>query len=170
MQRRWQRGKWQSSEQHSRADLKARPAGSVDNLSQPPGLSVNDHVCKQLSSLHYTSVDTALDHIMQLGLLGASRWMSSMRITTSNSPRPQAHAGDGFVDKTLPFGLCSTLKIFMAVANTLEKEDVYWCIQYIDDFLTARQACSVECQACLEIIKWICARLGVPLKGGSGTE
>lgn len=37
------------------------------DLSHPPGQSVNDHVCKQLSSLHYISVDTAVDYILQLG-------------------------------------------------------------------------------------------------------
>ena len=49
-----------------------------------------------------------------------------------------------FVDKVLPFGLCSAPKIFSAVADTLEwilcKQGVTSSIHYLDDFLTMGSA------------------------------
>ena len=54
-----------------------------------------------------------------------------------------------FVDTTLPFGLRSAPKIFMAVADALEWivkcEGVNAVIHYLDDFLLAGSPGSLQC-------------------------
>ena len=37
------------------------------DLSYPPGRSVNDGISRELSSLHYVSVDTAIQRVLELG-------------------------------------------------------------------------------------------------------
>ncbi len=55
-----------------------------------------------------------------------------------------------FIDTALPFGLRSAPTIFCAIADTLEwiffKRGVSTCLHYIDDFFTAGQAGSGDCQ------------------------
>ncbi len=72
-----------------------------------------------------------------------------------------------FIDTALPFGLRSAPKIFCAIADTLEwilfNKGVSTCLHYIDDFFTAGQAGSGDCQQNLESILATCEQLGIPL-------
>lgn len=80
--------------------------------------------------------------------------------------------GRVFVDKMLPFGLRSALKVFTALADALEwvlqTMGVEWCIHYVDDFLTAGPPNSDVCHVHLALIKAICAHIGFPLKWEKG--
>ena len=72
-----------------------------------------------------------------------------------------------FIDMALPFGLCSSPKIFTAVANALEwvfqRCSVLWCMHYVDDFLTVGRSASEECRSNLQVMLETCECLGVPL-------
>lgn len=67
----------------------------------------------------------------------------------------------------LPFGLSSAPKIFNAVADAIEwivaQEGVEDIFHYLDDFAVLGHPNSAECQHALDILKRICACLGVPL-------
>lgn len=63
------------------------------------------------------------------------------------------------MDTTLPFGLKSVPKIFMALADTLEwivkEKGIDWLIHFIDDYLFMGEAGSEECARHLAIsIQW----------------
>ncbi len=118
------------------------------DLSYPSGSSVNDGISRELSSLHYVSIDTAVRRILELGR-GALLAKVDIAHAYRNVP---VHPDDRqllgmqwngrlFVDKALPFGLRSAPKAFTAIADALEwvlrERGVTWCIHYIDDFLTA---------------------------------
>ena len=73
-----------------------------------------------------------------------------------------------FVDLALPFGLCSAPYIFNSVADLVE-----WIIQdkyimadlmhYLDDFITAGPADSLQCSQHLQTLLAVCCSLGLPL-------
>ena len=101
------------------------------DLSHPPGHSINDGVQPTLSSLHYVSVDDAVQRTLQLGQ-GALLAKVDIEHAYQNVP---IHPDDRpllgmqwnsrlFVDKTLPFGLRSAPKIFTALADALQ-----WIVQ-----------------------------------------
>ncbi len=97
------------------------------DLSYPSGSSVNDGISRELSSLHYVSVDTAVRRILELGR-GALLAKVDIAHAYRNVP---VHPDDRqllgmqwngrlFVDKALPFGLRSAPKMFTAIADALE--------------------------------------------------
>ena len=145
------------------------------DLSYPPNRSVNDGISRDLSSLHYVSVDTAVQRVLELGQ-GARLAKVDIKHAYRNVPvhPDDRHMlgmrwnGRTFVDKMLPFGLRSAPKVFTALADALEwilrSQGVEWCIHYIDDFLTACPPESDKCQVFLAIIKATCEYLGFPLK------
>ena len=75
-----------------------------------------------------------------------------------------------YVDGMLPFGLRSAPIIFTAIADALE-----WCIRqtgvddvyhYLDDYVILGPPDTGICQWFLDILKRVCAHLGVPLAPG----
>ena len=73
-----------------------------------------------------------------------------------------------FIDMTRPFGLRSSPKIFISVADALEwvfqGRGVTWSTHYIDDFLAIGKPNSTECRSNLEVMLETCSWLGIPLK------
>ena len=145
------------------------------DLSSPQGKSVNDGISKELASLQYASVDQAVQKILTLGK-GCMLAKIDVKQAYRNIP---VHPHDRhllgmrwrdqlLVDTVLPFGLRTAPKIFSAVADALEwvclKRGVSWSIHYIDDFLTAGAAGSLECYNNLKIFTATCQELEVPLK------
>ena len=116
------------------------------DLSSPQGRSVNDGISSSLCSLSYASVDDTVNIITMLG-----RGTSLIKINLSNAYRMvPVHSvdqpllgirwrGETFIDRALPFGLCSDPKVFIAVADFLAWvlfcEGIQYVIHYLDDFL-----------------------------------
>ena len=74
--------------------------------------------------------------------------------------------GQFFVDLALPFGLCSAPYIFNSVADLVEwilknKYRVLDLMHYLDDFITAGPADSLQCSQNLQTSLAICRSLGL---------
>ena len=73
-----------------------------------------------------------------------------------------------FIELRLPFGLRTAVFIFNSFADALHwilqnKHLIEHLLHYLDDFLTAGEANSPQCEANMQIIKKVFDQLGVPL-------
>ena len=98
----------------------------IVDLSYPEGYSVNDGVSKPWCSLSYISVDTAARVVAQKGQRAQLAKIDIKSAYRMLPVHPDDHwllgmrwEGMLFIDAALPFGLRSTPKIFMAVADAL---------------------------------------------------
>ena len=118
----------------------------IVDLSSPARCSVNDGISKDLCSLHYASLDEALDLIRALGP-GTQLVKMDLKEAYRVVPvHPNDHhllgvswEGAVYVDRSLPFGLRSAPKIFTAVADAmawaLHTRGIRLLLHYLDDFL-----------------------------------
>ena len=119
----------------------------IVDLSYPTCSSVNAGIPKELCSLKYITVDSAIDHIKNIDY-GAM--LAKIDIKSAFHLLP-VHPADRhllamrwkkevFVDTCLPFGLRSALKLFNILADLLswilEQQKVTPVLHYLDDFLT----------------------------------
>ena len=91
----------------------------IVDLSTPQGASINDAIDSSHCSLHYASIEDAVQAVRHLGpgtLLAKLDLRKAYRVI---SVHPDDHALLGikwesqvYIDTTLPFGLCSAPKIF----------------------------------------------------------
>jgi len=98
----------------------------IMDLSSPEGSSINDGISKEDCSFHYTSLDTAVE---QISKFGKGCLMAKMDIKSAYRSIPVAPSDrkilgfhwseEVYIDKVLPFGLCSAPIIFLAVADAL---------------------------------------------------
>ena len=147
----------------------------IHHLSAPRGTSINDGIPKELYSLHYITVDHAIDIILRLGkgcLLAKLDIRNAFRLCPV---RPEDHHLLGihwrnqyYYDLVLPFGLRSAPYIFNQVAEALqwicrEHFSVQDLIHLLDDYLTAGPPASTICQHRLSIVLDVCKYLGVPI-------
>ena len=146
----------------------------IVDLSYPKKASVNDGIDLDLCSLVYTSVDEAVNRVLQRGRgtqLAKLNIASAYRIIPVHPhDRPLLAMGwkqQLLVDTALPFGLRSAPKIFNAVADALlwvmYEEGVQSALHYLDDFLFVGAPESDECEVSLHQAQAVCQRLGVPL-------
>ena len=98
----------------------------IVGLSHPVELSVNDGIPKELCSLSYISVDTAIDHIIELGtgtLLAKIDIKSAFRLLPVHPSDRYLLAMEWnkgiYIDTCLPFGLRSAPKLFNILADFL---------------------------------------------------
>lgn len=94
----------------------------IVDLSSPHGQSVNDGISTELSSIQYSSMDEAVGIILSMG-----QGTQLVKIDLKDAYRmvpvhPDDHhllgiswGGSVYIDRCLPFGLRSALKIFSAV-------------------------------------------------------
>lgn len=118
----------------------------VVDLSSPRNQSVNDGISPALCSLHYASIDNAVDIISHLGRatelvkLDLSNAYRIIPVHTDDQPLlAVSWQGNTYLDRSLPFGLRSAPKIFNAVADlltwVLHCDGLPFVIHYLDDFL-----------------------------------
>ena len=112
----------------------------------PQGASINDTIDSSHCSLHYASIEDAVQVVQHLGpgtLLAKLDLRKAYRVIPVHS---DDHALLGikwesqvYIDTALPFGLCSAPKIFSAVADALawafHCRGIRWQLHYLDDFL-----------------------------------
>ena len=146
----------------------------IVDLSYPSGKSVNDFISPDICSLHYPSVDDAVDLVLALGQytqLVKIDLKSAYRILPIHPVDRQLLGirwqGHVYVDQCLPFGLCSAPKIFTAFADVLawvlHHHGVRYLLHYLDDFLLFGSPFSGEGGAFLRITLEVFASLGVPV-------
>ena len=146
----------------------------IHHLSSPAGNSVNDGVPADQFSLHYISIDDAIESIMsspQPVYLAKLDIKSAFR---QIPVRAEDHSllgifwqGNYYYERVLPFGLRSSPAIFDSVASAIE-----WIIRnhfsiadlfhYLDDFLNVTTGNTVA-QRQLAILLRAFIYLGVPL-------
>ena len=144
------------------------------NLSSPEGYSVNEGICPDLTSVVYTSVDNAVEiirrldpgiELVQMDLKDAYRVIPVL---------PQDHhllgiqwCGDTFVDRSLPFGLRSSPKIFTAfsdmVAWTIHYRGVRHLLHYLDDFLLFGQPGTLKAGQAVATARAVFAEAGISI-------
>ncbi len=146
----------------------------ITDLSNPEGNSVNDAINPDSCSLSYISVHDVARAALKLGkgaLIAKIDVRSAYRLVPICAydrrwlgMRWKDHI---LVDGMLPFGLRSAPNIFNAIADAIEwivgKEGAELIFHYLDDFAVVGPPDSPECQRALDILKRICAILGVPL-------
>ena len=145
----------------------------IVDLSHPSGYSINDRIPKELCSLMYITIDTAIEQIQKLGR-GTSLAKINIKCAFRLLPvhladchllamkwKQQLH-----VDTCLPFRLHSAPKLnILADLLTwiLEHMGVSSIMHYLDDFLTLGPPDTLKCFHNLQVIQGICQHLGVPL-------
>ena len=146
----------------------------IVDLSFPLNHSINDGISPELSSMSYASVDDAVKYILQLGP-GATLVKLDLKNAYRIVPiHPQDQhllaitwAGKTYIDRALPFGLRSALKIFSALADMIAW--VFHCagiryqIHYLDDFLFIGAPNTDEGARALSTAIQILQFLGVPV-------
>ena len=72
-----------------------------------------------------------------------------------------------YIDKCLPFGLCSAPKLFNILADLVSwiagQHGVSCMLHYLDDFLLMGPQHSSDCQQDLDTFIQLCSYLGIPL-------
>ena len=140
----------------------------------PNGAAVNEGISKEWSTLSYVTVDDIVDTILSLGqgaLLAKIDIRSAYRVVPVHPEDRRllgmSWKGRIYVDATLPFGLRSAPKIFMAVADACEwilrQRGLCWVRHYIDDFIVAGPPGAPMCQERLGIMRQTCFELGLLL-------
>ena len=148
----------------------------INHLSAPFGGSVNDFINPKEFSLHYTSVDHAINICSRLGQ-GALLAKIDLENAFRQCPVRESDyhllgmqwRGKFYYDKCLPFGLRSAPYLFNLVATALEwiiKEQSTspYVIHYLDDYLFAGPANNSCCKHTLEMSKSVCSHLGIKIK------
>ena len=146
----------------------------IVDLSAPQCSSINDGVPTELCSLHYASVEQAVELVKLCGpgaLMAKLDLQSAYRMVPVH-PQDQSLLGiewDSriYIDKALPFGLRSAQKLFTAVADALAWAMI--CnglssfLHYLDDFFFCAPKVSTRCQDALGIAVPLCLQLGLPV-------
>lgn len=140
----------------------------IHDLSWPPGLSVNDFISSEDSTVQYISFDDVIRRVQHYGRDALMSTMDLADAYKSVLVRPEDWDLLGitwitddnntqyYVDLTLPFGLRSSAKLFSEIADALLLSMKYngatEVHHYLDDFITIGPANSPQCSNNLEIM------------------
>lgn len=147
----------------------------IHHLSYPNGKGVNNFIDHDLCTVQYTSFDTVLDKIADLGknsLLAKMDIRSAFRLLIINPDDFELlgfkFKNQYFFDKNMPFGCSAACALFEKFATFLEWSVRHkyqnGCIEhYLDDFLMAGKSGSRDCEVLMSTFRDICTNLGVPI-------
>ena len=146
----------------------------IHHLSYPKGLSVNDGIPYEHTSVHYATVTDAIRLIKRAGpgcFLAKTDIKSAFRIIPIH-PKDypllrMKWRGLYFYDRCMPMGCASSCKTFEIFSTAVEwiaqhKLKIDKILHLLDDFLIVSSS-SRQCQAYLDIFIDLCDYLGVPL-------
>ena len=148
----------------------------ICDLSSPQGASINDGIDPEQFSLHYCTIDSAIQIINTLGpgaLMGKIDLKNAFRLMPVR--RDDWHLlgihwqGKWFLDKCLPFGLRSSPALFNRFADALEwilkhNYHITHLIHYLDDFFTAAPPDLATCQQHMDTMTQVCSIINAPIK------
>ena len=146
----------------------------IMHLSAPHGQSINDYISKEEYTLHYSTIDDAVN---LLSHFGPSALMAKVDLKSAFRIIPVARQdwellglfwrGNYYIDTCLPFGLRSAPFLFNQFADAL-----HWIlahnynlhlIHYLDDYFIVGPPQSQTCQAAVQTMLNLCTRLGIPI-------
>ena len=136
----------------------------IVDLSHQVDRSVNRGIPKELCSLTYITVDSAIQHIQRVGqgsILAKIDIKSALRLLPVHPANRHLLAMSWnhhiYIDTCLPFGLRSAPKLFNVLADLLSwilaQRQVSPILHYLDDFLTLGPPESPACAHNLDVIK-----------------
>lgn len=115
-------------------------------MSYPEGLSINAHIPRDLCTVQYQTIDTAIAAIKNIGV-GALLAKTDLESAYKQVPvHPSDFEllgfsidGQFYFDKTLPFGLSYSCNLFEKFSSALQwilqnKFSVVHCVHMLDDF------------------------------------
>ena len=139
------------------------------HLSAPTGSSINDYISKDEFSLHYTSVDEAVQILLALGP-GAQMAKVDLKSAFRMIPvHPEdwellgmCWGGHFYIDTCLPFGLRSAPFLFNEVATALQwilhtNYSIRNVIHYLDDYFMAAPPNDPACAHDLHTFLQVCS-------------
>ncbi len=133
----------------------------IHHLSYPPGKSVNDFIPKELTSVHYATIDDAVSIIKTMGpgcYMAKTDIQSAFRIIPihpkDSNLLGMQWEGNYYFDRCLPMGLAISCSLFEKFSTALEwiARNVLLAsavIHVLDDFLFPAPS-SAKCQADLK--------------------
>lgn len=146
----------------------------IQHLSYPAGISINDGIPREFTSVHYATVDDAIRLIRKTGrgcAMAKTDIQSAFRIIPVH-PSDYNLLGfkwrnEWYIDRCLPMGCASSCKIFELFSTSLEwvarnKLNISGIIHILDDFLIVAQSLSV-CKSQLVSFLTLCGEIGVPM-------
>ena len=146
----------------------------ITDLSSPTGMSINDYISAEESTVSFTGFDAAVDIVANLGP-GAQMGKLDVKSAFRNCPvrREDWHllgfsfCNLFFVDLCLPFGLRSSVNRFTRLSDTLtwiltRNYGIRNLVHYLDDFFLAANTLS-DCESDMNLTCEVFQRLGVPL-------
>ena len=149
----------------------------IQHLSYQEGSSANDGIPRELSTVHYATVDDAISLIKKSGRgssLAKTDIKSAFRIRPVHPSDYQLLGfqwkGKWYANRCLPMGRSSSRCIFEEFSSSLEwivqhKLGVENIIHILDDFLIIDQSLS-RCGSQLALFLDLCNELGVPISTG----
>ena len=146
----------------------------IVDLSAPEGGSVNDGISREQSTLVYSSVDHLSALVLTRGrgahLIKADIKEAYRMVPVHRDDQPLlgiSWQGVTYVDRVLPFGLRSALKIFMAIADTVQwvlaRQGVLQSLHYLDDYIVVAGD-ATETEQVKHILVSVFESLGVPME------
>jgi len=150
----------------------------IVDLSSPGEASVTDGIDQDEFTLHYITVDQVSRLVSKLGP-GALMAKFDVEAAYRDVPVHPSHRvllgmkwrDQFYVDLVLPFGLRSAPFIFNSIADMVERilvnsYQIPDLLHYLDDFITAGPAQSLQCTQNLATALEVCQQLGLPLHPG----
>ena len=148
----------------------------IQDLSWPPGRSVNSCIPDDECTLHYISIDAAVSMVKKYGIGSNISKLDLEDAFKCIIVRPEdwdllgsVWCDDNnikhyYVDTVLTFGLRSSPRRFNDFADALQyvmlKDGVTDVCHYLDDYLTVGAPDSTQCGTNLDIMLNTCSRLG----------
>jgi len=149
----------------------------INDLSWPPGESVNDFISKENSAVQYITIDDAVARVKSLGRNCLICKLDLADAYKSIVVRPadwhllgttwdhNNGVRDFYIDHVLPFGLRSSAQLFNLFATALEfcmlQQGTTHASHYLDDYMSSGRPDSDECANNLKIMISTCEYLGM---------
>lgn len=147
----------------------------VMHLSYPPSASINHNIDPIHTSVKYTSFDTVIQTISQLGrgtIIAKSDIKSAFRLLKIFPGDFELlglqFEGKFYFDKCLPFGCSISCKLFEMFSTFLEwlakeRSGFNTIHHYLDDFIFIGSANTSQCKFIMQKFEELCLEIGVPL-------
>ena len=146
----------------------------IHHLSYPKGLSVNDGISPEYSSVTYANIEDAIRCIKHAG---NSCFLAKTDITSAFRIIPIKHKdyhllgmkwnGFYFYDRCMPMGCSSSCRTFEILSTAVEwiarhKLSIEFILHLLDDFLFIAPSYEV-CSQSLDLFLSLCSYLGIPM-------
>lgn len=147
----------------------------ITHLSYPPSLGINAFIDPQLCSVKYSSFDSVVDMIAELGQgaeLGKVDIKNAFRLLPIYPGDFELlgfkFQGKYYYDKCLPMGCSLSCAIFEKFSTflewaTVENSGLDTLSHYLDDFIFAGSKGSGNCYNLMSSFQSICTECGIPL-------